>query len=109
MGSRSSAVYSASKAGVELLTSTLAGEVGPRGVRVNAVLPGIVRTHMTEADRPLTTGPLGERLAELVPLGRPGEPEEVAGAVVFLASDLARYVNGAALVVDGGLTSRLPT
>jgi len=90
------AAYSASKSAVHALTKSLATELGPRGVRVNAVAPGWVRTGMTEAA-------LAEHgLPEPIPLGRVGEPEDVAGPVLFLCSDLARYVTGVVLDVCGG-------
>lgn len=90
--------YSAAKAGLIGLTKASAKELGPAGVRVNAVQPGLVRTDMTLAMKPEI---FAAKEAE-VPLGRAGEPAEVAGAVVFLASPLASYVNGAVLEVTGG-------
>ena len=90
--------YSAAKAGLVGLTKALAKELGPSGVRVNAVQPGLIRTAMTLAMKPEV---FAAKEAE-VPLGRAGLPEEVAGAVVFLASPLASYVNGAVLEVTGG-------
>ena len=90
--------YSAAKAGLIGLTKAAAKELGPSGVRVNAVQPGLVRTAMTMAMKPEI---FASKEAE-VPLGRAGLPEEVAGAVVFLASPLASYVNGAVLEVTGG-------
>lgn len=89
--------YSAAKAGLIGLTKASAKELGPAGVRVNAVQPGLVRTAMTLAMKPEI---FAAKEAE-VPLGRAGEPAEVAGAVVFLASPLASYVNGAVLEVTG--------
>jgi 3-oxoacyl-[acyl-carrier protein] reductase len=90
--------YSAAKAGLVGLTKAAAKELGPSGVRVNAVQPGLVRTAMTLAMKPEI---FKSKEAE-VPLGRAGLPEEVASAVVFLASPLASYVNGAVLEVSGG-------
>jgi 3-oxoacyl-[acyl-carrier protein] reductase len=90
--------YSAAKAGLVGLTKAAAKELGPSGVRVNVVQPGLVRTAMTLAMKPEI---FAAKEAE-VPLGRAGLPEEVAGAVVFLASPMASYVNGAVLEVTGG-------
>lgn len=90
--------YSAAKAGLIGLTKAAAKEMGPSGVRVNAVQPGLVRTEMTLAMKPEI---FAAKESE-VPLGRAGTPQEVAGAVVFLASPLASYINGAVLEVTGG-------
>jgi 3-oxoacyl-[acyl-carrier protein] reductase len=90
--------YSAAKAGLVGLTKAAAKELGPSGVRVNAVQPGLIRTAMTLAMKPEI---FAAKEAE-VPMGRAGLPEEVAGAVVFLASSLASYVNGVVLEVAGG-------
>ncbi len=91
--------YSASKAGLIGLTKSLAREVASRGVTVNAVAPGFIATDMT-ADLPEN---LTEQLNQQIPLGRWGEPGEVAHAVAFLASEHAGYITGAVLSVDGGL------
>ncbi|MEV6123396.1 SDR family NAD(P)-dependent oxidoreductase [Streptomyces sp. NPDC052077] len=92
--------YSAAKAGLASLTRTLAGHGGPRGVRANLVAPGTVRTTAWEGrDADL------EALRPRYPLGRIGEPEDIAAAVAFLASRDAAWVTGTTLVVDGGLTS----
>ncbi len=103
LASENRAAYVASKHGVVGLTKQLALDLGPLGIRVNAVAPGVVRTPMTEAyfEDPVAV----EKLNSVYPLGRPAEPEEVAEAVVFLASDAARYVTGAILPVDGGYTA----
>lgn len=90
--------YSAAKAGLVGLTKASAKELGPSGVRVNAVQPGLVRTAMTLAMKPEI---FAAKEAE-VPLGRAGTPEEVAGTVVYLASPLASYVTGAVIEVTGG-------
>lgn len=97
-GASCEAAYSASKAAVIGLTKALAKEVGPSGIRVNCVAPGVIDTDM------LAGFSEGERqaLIERTPLGRLGVPEDVAGAVVFLASDAARFVTGQVLGVDGG-------
>ena len=89
--------YSAAKAGLIGLTRTLAAEVGQRNITVNAVAPGFIETEMTAGVDPA--------LVRHIPLRRPGRAEEVAECVCFLASPGASYVNGAVLVVDGGLSS----
>lgn len=94
--------YCASKAGVLALTRQTALEWGGLGIRTNAVSPGYMQTGMTQ-DRYAIPG-LKEMRASVVPLGRVADPEDVAGAVVFLLSDEAAYVNGHEIVVDGGLT-----
>ena len=100
--------YNASKAGLLGILHTAAAELGPYGIRVNAVCPGLIRTPLTQSsfDNP-------EILKDYfrhMPLGRGGEPAEVANAVAFLASDLASYITGAALLVDGGqLASKFGT
>jgi NAD(P)-dependent dehydrogenase (short-subunit alcohol dehydrogenase family) len=104
------AAYSASKAGVINLVQTAAQQLSGSGVRVNAICPGLIETGMTKPLYELAraTG-REERLGELNPLQRGGEPEEIARATLYLASDEASYVNGTALVVDGGLSSSHPT
>jgi NAD(P)-dependent dehydrogenase (short-subunit alcohol dehydrogenase family) len=92
--------YSAAKAGLVSLTRTLAGHAGPRGVRVNLVAPGTVRTPAW-ADRPDALA----AAAEHYPLGRVGEPEDIAAAVAFLASRDAAWITGTTLCVDGGVTA----
>lgn len=97
--------YSAAKAGLVSLVQNLAAEYGPAGVRVNLVAPGTIRTRVWD-DQP---GAL-DRARSLYPLGRVGEPEDVAAAVAFLASDDAAWVTGVTLPVDGGvLTGPLAT
>ncbi|WP_405508758.1 SDR family NAD(P)-dependent oxidoreductase [Streptomyces purpurascens] len=92
--------YSAAKAGLGSLTRTLAGHAAARGVRVNLVVPGTVRTTAWEGrDEDL------EALRRLYPLGRVGEPEDIAAAVTFLASLDASWITGTTLTVDGGLTA----
>ena len=99
MGNPGQANYTASKAGVIALTKTTAKELGSRNVRVNAVAPGFIRTAMTDK----LAEPVKEAMLKMVPLGRLGEPEDVAKAVAFLASDAAAYVNGQTLAVCGGM------
>jgi 3-oxoacyl-[acyl-carrier protein] reductase len=94
------ASYAASKGGLLALTRTMAAELAPRGVRVNAVVPGLLATGMAaRLDHRIL-----ERHVAAIPLGRTGTAEEVARVVLFLASDEASYVVGQAFVVDGGLT-----
>lgn len=92
--------YSPSKAAVRMATQTLALDLAPDGIRVNAIAPGVIHTPMTEATR--SNPERLERFMQRIPSGRVGRPDEIAGAAVFLASDLASYVNGATLPVDGG-------
>lgn len=100
--------YSASKAGAAGLVRALATELAPDGVRVNGVAPGVIRTAQS-LDPVNSAGPDGlEQSAKVVPLGRVGEPEEVADVIGFLVSDAARYVTGQVLVVDGGLLVTAP-
>jgi len=92
--------YNASKAGVLGILHTAANELGPFGIRVNAVCPGLIRTRLTQRhfDQPQVLRDYFQH----IPLGRGGEPEEVGAAIAFLASDLSSYITGAALLVDGG-------
>lgn len=96
------APYNASKGAMELLTRSLAIELGPHGITVNSVAPGLVETEIGE-DFPLKDG-FWEYATEHIPLGRLGQPSHVAGAVVYLASDAASYITGQRIVIDGGLT-----
>ena len=94
--------YSAAKAGVINLTQSLAVRYGQQGIRANAIAPGTIRTPIWE--KQLRKAPeLFERLAKWYPLGRIGEPEDVAHAALFLASDEASWITGTVLRVDGGL------
>jgi NAD(P)-dependent dehydrogenase (short-subunit alcohol dehydrogenase family) len=96
--------YSAAKAGIVNLTRSLAVRYGPFGVRVNAIAPGTLRTPAWE-ERRQKDSDVFDRVAKWYPLGRIGEPEDVAGAALFLASDEAAWISGAVLPVDGGLTA----
>ncbi|HSI31848.1 MAG TPA: SDR family oxidoreductase, partial [Miltoncostaeaceae bacterium] len=98
-GNAGQANYAASKAGILGLVRALAREAGPSGVRVNAVAPGFVRTRLTD----VLDEERRARLLAATPLGRLGEPEDVAGPVAFLCSPAAAYITGAVLAVDGGL------
>ncbi|GAA2135959.1 SDR family NAD(P)-dependent oxidoreductase [Glycomyces algeriensis] len=91
--------YTATKFGVRGLTKSLAVELGRDGIRVNSIHPGFIETEMTTRIDPA-------RL--LIPLGRPGAPADLAGALVFLAGDASAYVTGAEIVVDGGMTTGIP-
>ncbi len=97
------AAYNASKAGLLGLVHTAANELGPYRIRVNAVCPGLIRTRLTE--RHFANPEILRDYFRQIPLGRGGEPGEVAGACVFLASSLASYITGATLLVDGGQMS----
>jgi NAD(P)-dependent dehydrogenase (short-subunit alcohol dehydrogenase family) len=101
--------YSASKAGVINMVATTAQQLTGTGVRVNAICPGLIETGMTRPifERARERGTEG-RIGQLNPLQRGGIPEEIAGAALFLASDDSSYVDGQAIVVDGGLSSSHP-
>lgn len=94
--------YNQSKGAVRLLSYALADELGPMGIRVNNVNPGIMRTQMNVEDDPVIGTETGEGYLDMIPARRWGEPEEVADACLYLASDLAKYVMGTSLIVDGG-------
>ncbi|HEY7598045.1 MAG TPA: SDR family oxidoreductase [Actinophytocola sp.] len=95
--------YGASKAGVNLLVKQLATEWGGRGITVNAVAPGFMRTDFVAAAQ--QNPQFVQRLQQRIPAGRFAEPEEVASAVTYLASPLARFINGQVIYVDGGVTA----
>ena len=101
MSGATSSIYASTKAALRSLTETLAVELGPRGIRVNAVAPGLVRTPMTAKAQ------VDERdrwIRSHTPLGRWGEPEDIADVVSFLASPASRFMTGTTLVVDGGIS-----
>lgn len=99
IGNKGQANYAASKAGLIALTKSVAKELGSRNILVNAVAPGFIDTEMTAAMTPEARAALGQQIA----LERLGNPKDVAAAVAFLASDLASYITGQVLVVDGGM------
>lgn len=99
-GAPGMSLYGSSKAAINLLTKTWAAEYGPKGVRVNAVSPGPTRTEGTDA-----MGEGLEQLAAQAPAGRPATADEIAEAIVFLATDRASFIHGAKLAVDGGRTA----
>src|SRR5689334_21556268 len=99
-GAPGMSLYGSSKAAINLLTKTWAAEYGPSGVRVNAVSPGPTRTEGTDA-----MGEGLEQLAAQAPAGRPATANEIAEAIVFLATDRASFIHGAKLAVDGGRTA----
>jgi len=99
-GAPGMSLYGSSKAAINLLTKTWAAEYGPKGVRVNAVSPGPTRTEGTDA-----MGEGLEQLAAQAPAGRPATADEIAEAIVFLATERASFIHGAKLAVDGGRTA----
>jgi len=99
IGNKGQANYAASKAGLIALTKSVAKELGSRNILVNAVAPGFIETEMTATMTPEAREGLGKQIA----LERLGTPQDVAAAVAFLASDLATYITGQVLVVDGGM------
>jgi len=99
-GAAGMSLYGSSKAAINLLTKAWAAEYGPSGVRVNAVSPGPTRTEGTDA-----MGESLEQLAAQAPAGRPATADEIAEAIVFLATDRASFIHGAKLAVDGGRTA----
>ncbi len=96
--SRGQVNYAASKGGVEGLTRAMAKEFAPRGVRVNAIAPGLIETDLSKAVR----GLIGDRVKDIIPMRRCGSADEVSNAIAFLASDEASYITGQVLRVDGG-------
>ncbi|RZL62632.1 MAG: glucose 1-dehydrogenase [Variovorax sp.] len=95
-----SVAYSTSKAAAQMLTKALALELAPRGIRVNAVAPGVMETEMTAGSR--SNPARSQQLLARIPMARYGHPSELVGPVVFLASSMSSYVTGAVLAVDGG-------
>ena len=100
--------YSAAKAGLYSLTQALSGEYGPKGIRTNMISPGTIETDIeTWRIRRAKNPQIFDNLARWYPVGRVVQPEDVAAAVAFIAADEAAFVNGANLMVDGGLTASL--
>ncbi|HSP87492.1 MAG TPA: SDR family oxidoreductase, partial [Ignavibacteriaceae bacterium] len=96
--------YSASKGGVKQLTMAFANEWAPKGVNVNAIAPGYIATDNTKA---LREDPVRNKtILDRIPAGKWGNPEDLMGTVVFLASDASNYLNGSVIVVDGGWMGR---
>jgi NAD(P)-dependent dehydrogenase (short-subunit alcohol dehydrogenase family) len=106
-GSARTSVYAASKGAVAAITYALAAELGPTGIRVNAVHPGMVETTMTTADQHLADSEVADSLLRRVPLRALGAPRDVAATVAFLASDDAAYLTGTSIDVDGGWSRAL--
>lgn len=101
-GNAGQANYSASKAGISALTRSFAQEIARKGITVNAVAPGFINTAMTEA----MTETAMKAAVGAIPMGRPGEPEDVAELIAFLAGDGAKYITGQTICVDGGMCMR---
>lgn len=99
MGNAGQCNYSASKGGLVALTKSAARELGARGVRVNAVAPGFIKSKMTD----VLTDDVKNRMLSVIPMGKFGEVEDVANAVAFLASDAAAYITGQVISVNGGM------
>ncbi len=99
-GSKNIGTYAVSKAADAQLARNYAIELGPKKIRVNAVAPGLIKTDFAEA---LWSGPGGDAFAKKTPLGRLGEPDDIAGVVAFLASDAAKFVTGQTIIADGGV------
>lgn len=97
--------YCAAKGAVRLMTYAMADELGSEGIQVNAIHPGVIESEMTRQDSKVIGTDRNEAYEDAIPMGRFGQPEEVADAALYLASDMADYVNGESLVVDGGIHS----
>ena len=104
VGAPGYATYCTTKGGVLALTRALAGDLGPSGVRVNALSPGVVETDMAYVGRDFAA--MRDEVAATIPLRRVGTPEDIAGPAAFLASDDAAWMTGHSLVVDGGFTAQ---
>ncbi|WDR04370.1 SDR family oxidoreductase [Devosia algicola] len=100
---KNSVIYDSSKGAVLMLVRSLAVSLAERGIRVNGIGPGIVETPLTRAG--LDQGEVRQILKRQIPLGRIGEPEDIGGAAVFLASPQASYITGQMLYIDGGIVA----
>lgn len=100
VGNPKASVYALTKSAVTGMTRGLAYDLGPRGITVNAVLPGPTATEMVPAE-----GPVADYLKSTIPLGRMADPSEIASLVAYLASDDSSFVNGASMTIDGGVTA----
>jgi 3-oxoacyl-[acyl-carrier protein] reductase len=103
-GSRGNPAYGASKAAIVQLTKTLAVAWARDGIRVNAIAPGFIATEMTKVSQ---SGAINEGILQRTPLGRWGQPEDIAGATLFLASPQASFITGETLTIDGGFASNI--
>jgi len=101
LGVPNSAVYSGTKGAIDAITRSLAKELGPRGIRVNAINPGMVETEGTHAAG-ITESDMRKQVEAQTPLGRTGQPQDIAGAAVFLASADSSWITGETLVISGG-------
>lgn len=99
--------YTTSKGAVESMTRALADRLGAEGIRVNSIHPSMIKTSMTDEDLNLIDNESEEKHKQKTPLGRIGQPQDVADTVLYLASPLASFVNGEALTVDGGVTTTM--
>ncbi|TGL58403.1 glucose 1-dehydrogenase [Leptospira sarikeiensis] len=104
LGVPGSSAYSASKAGVRAMTRVLSSELGPKGIRVNMVVPGATKTPIWGPEGEPTNARLNA-ITRSIPMGRLGEPDEIAKAVLFLGSEESSYIQGTEIVLDGGATS----
>ncbi|MDG5818977.1 SDR family oxidoreductase [Natronococcus sp. A-GB7] len=104
-GSGEFVTYCGTKGAVRLFTYAMAGKLGPDGIRVNAIHPGLIETAMTTDDYPIMGTDAEADFLQAIPSRRAGQPEDVADAALYLASDLSDYVTGESLVVDGGMTN----
>lgn len=107
LGAGSSIGYCAAKGAIRVMTYALADALGPHGIRANVIHPGVIETHLTVGDASVAPEETDRyaNVLEVTPLGRTGHPRDVANAALYLASDLASFVTGASLVVDGGMAS----